>query len=413
MVGNKAVKFYRQMLALQFLNSMKMKIKLSILPTFLLLIIGVIAATATVTGWAAAKNELSLHSATAPATNNASLPLLVWLVVLAKDPQQNVLLDDSHNNRLTRELKTAAKTAGLDVILPTMDLEDISKITPDDICNFDVKIITAAAQRYGAKNVLVGCIAAGMDNGVSSERNGSYSDGTVSDIKHSEWTLLAKGKKTAHWKLTAAGNAMLIRQAINEVGQIITPINPSSTISAVPVLPLASANSPLPTPTATSSSPSFVAASVSTPTATVASVVTPRTAVSTAGSVPSSVAASSATNASNPLNTTNAANAASATNVSSATMPTMVGNASNSAVLRVSDVTSLEQYATVAKYLHTLPQVKRIELFNISTTTVSFSVIINGGKNALLNVLKAQTQLAPDMPSFAGELNYKWMQKKP
>gem|GEM_PF-3611603 len=303
----------------------------------------------------------------------SSIPTLVWLVILAENPSQNILVDDS-NSKTAQVLKSLANSADLDVILPTMDLEDITKITADDICNFDIKIITAASKRYNAQNVVAGCISSptSLTNITLTNNNGMSITQTN---KYSHWMLLTKNKKY-RWKSEALDNKEMINQTLNKITQILKPqdrVNsmnvtiPEPTIT-IPTIksPVAITNMHLETTTKTTSNP------------TVNAVVAPTT----------------------------------------TTIPSGVVDP-NHVVLHINNVNDLDQYAAVVKHLHSLPNITRIELLNITTTSIKLNVTITGGKKTLVTVLGTQKLLIPNSKNAVSTENdpdallYRWTPKTP
>lgn len=83
-------------------------------------------------------------------------------------------------------------------------------------------------------------------------------------------------------------------------------------------------------------------------------------------------------------------------------------------VLRVSNVSGLDQYNDVVKYLHDFSKViTQIDLVNISATEVELAINVIGGKQALINVLDARDKLVPNPDVITSppgvDLDYKWV----
>lgn len=386
----------------------------------------------------------------APKPTAASTPVLVWLVVLAENPQQNLLVDDSSSgkNKVAQALKNAARNNGVSVVLPTMDLEDISKITADDICNLDIKIIKTAAKRYGTENVLAGCIAAPRTPPASvfSAFNLGAKKNLSDDksVKHSEWLLLNNGKKN-RWKLDGADNNSIIKQALTKVGQVA---NPPAALSSLSATPPAEAAAPLTTTDAATQTAAAQTAGAQTAAAEAGmqiaaqqtqteeqqnEAIAPSLAPTSISSAAAATTATTATAA--PTIIDNSSLSASAT-ATAPTSPAAVATtapdtppspppeiAANQAMLTVTNVNNLDQYAAVVKYLRSLPQIINVELLNISATAVKLKVTVNDEKNKLASILKTQQQLAPS-PSDnnqsssgsdannANALSYNWIPKK-
>lgn len=306
------------------------------------------------------------HTPAAAVTHN--LPnnpnILVWLVAIGDKTQQNIFIDDASTNELAQSLKKAANNANIKLILPTMDLEDLTNITADDVCNLDVNTIKTAAKRYGIENILTGCIAKENNN------------------QHSEW-LLITNKQKLHWTLASQNTNSLVTQAVNKVAEILQPAlnNDQKQQSLQPQ------NTQLtPSVTTTPSSP----------------LPAPTTTLTTIDNQPPS---SVLTNPPLPPTTTQMQSLASEQNEQ---LPP------NQVQLSITNITNLDQYAAVVKYLHALPKVEKIELQNINASTVKLKVTILGGKDAIVNLLKTQHQLTPNTNSNntdnqdATTLNYNW-----
>lgn len=81
------------------------------------------------------------------------------------------ILDESSNDILLPALKRSAASYNIPIILPTMDLRDQSAVKAEDVCNFDTNLMRNISSRYGAENILVGCVREGQqfDTGWSSD----------------------------------------------------------------------------------------------------------------------------------------------------------------------------------------------------------------------------------------------------
>lgn len=333
----------------------------------------------------------SVNSAAAPATQTA--PVLFWLVVLGKDSKRNLLLDDSMDNRVVQSLKAAARESGIKVALPAMDIEDITKITADDICGFDAAVVKSASVRYGAKNIVVGCITTAQTVLVDNEG--------AKTSKYSEW-LLITDEKDLRWKFSGQEDGALVSQTMQKIAQLLghPPVAATATTSAPSV------SLPRPDMTPLAASRADVVPPVPLHPVTAAEPVAQGV---TDSSVTSSTPGSAATAAAPSSAVGKAAAAAPPT----AALPETSGN---HVTLRVTNVNNLDQYAAVVKHLHTLPQISRVELLSITSNTVKLNVAINGGLSSLTQLLASQHQFTPlgkgDVPE--GEVNtlsYSWVQK--
>lgn len=335
----------------------------------------------------ASSKEAGRERAVVPSVVSRERPtILVWLVVLAKDPRQNLLLDDSNNSKLAQELKAVAHRGSFSVTLPAMDLEEITTITADDICNFDAKVIKNAAKRYGVKNIVTGCVAAPEVHSASSVfgRIG-MGESAAKITRHSEWLLLAGDDKKASWKETSVDDVTAFEQALKKAGELLNVAKPASKVTELtPNIP--ARVSSLPPPSAKLSPDS------SGTTATTAAVTQLESPSLPPIASPAAVVSSQANGAAAVV---------------------AAEEKADSAVLKVNNVDNLDQYAAVVKYLRTLPQITKVDLLHISATTVELKVAIVGGKNSLVKSLKNQQQLQPvkHTDDIDSDLNYVWVPK--
>jgi len=327
------------------------------------------------------KTNIVNTNITATNTTNANAPtVLVWLVALGSDLQNNIFADDTSNNNITRSLKTAAKNSGIKITLPEMDLEDISQITADDVCNLDSKIIKAASKRYNGKITVAGCI--------SGEKNNL----------HSEW-LLFTNNKNFRWTLNAQDHNTLITQAFNKMAELLNVPAPKAQPLPTPFYEKNKINPPalrsIASPTNIAAQPIIAPQKITEP-PTPAIVNNTNT---TSNNIPSTA------------NTTTDNTAISSPTATQQT-PSSTELQPNQTMMSVTNVTDLTQYAAVVKYLRSFSQVTKIELQNINATEVQLKVTLNSDKNALVSALKPQHQLTPNDTSATdgnnNALSYNW-----
>lgn len=347
-------------------------------------------------------------------TNNQNIPaLLVWLVAMGEDPQQNIFVDDTSNNTFVRSLKTAAKNYGIKIILPAMDIEDLTQITADDVCNLDGKIIKAAAKRYGVNNIVAGCISGSGNN------------------QHSEWLLLTNSKNLK-WNFEAQDSNRIITQSISKIAEILNPQNktpaPTITQTNTSITSTSQNTTKIPTPATPDTK---IKPNTNTTTASISQIqTTPVTQttkpeqqpiVTTTTTAPSSQPATippettiTTTSAPTPIPT--AVDTGTSTTTTTTTTPPTEDLSTDQTIIYVTNVADLDQYAAVVKYLHALPKVSKIELQNINAATVKLKITVPGGKDALASTLKSQRQLIPNTTNTetAGDTNslsYNWQPK--
>lgn len=143
------------------------------------------------------KNNLSENI-----TTNSDV--LIWLVILGYDEKNNILVDDANTSDVATNLRNAAKDAGINISLPLMDLEDVGKISEDDICNLNLENIKNASKRYNSGSTLVGCIVHTMNG------------------ERGQWLLL-NADKSYNWSFYDKGYEEIIKKSLAKVSEIIKP----------------------------------------------------------------------------------------------------------------------------------------------------------------------------------------------
>lgn len=128
--------------------------------------------------------------------------VLVWLTILGTLPKDNTVISDSSNSELAISFKSNAKHAGLNVLLPVMDLEELSQVTGDDICNLNTEVIKKSSQRYNGDAILIGCINKNLVG------------------KKGQWLLLANKKQYA-WIFYGATDDDVLQQVISSTSKIL------------------------------------------------------------------------------------------------------------------------------------------------------------------------------------------------
>lgn len=128
--------------------------------------------------------------------------VLVWLTILENNSANNSVLSDSSSSDLVDNLKSEANALGIDVLLPVMDLSEVSTITAEDICNFNTEAITKASKKYHTSAVMIGCIGKNLTG------------------KKGRWLILANNKQYA---LVLYGNddEDIVKQAVSNVSEVL------------------------------------------------------------------------------------------------------------------------------------------------------------------------------------------------
>jgi len=128
--------------------------------------------------------------------------ILIWLVILGINPGSNYILDDSNYSDISISLRKYSQQANFELMFPTMDLEDMYKVTADDICSLNANIIKPASARYNTKSILIGCIAQTGSN------------------KQGQWLLLNNDKQY-NWNISGANDDAIMQQIVADVGKIL------------------------------------------------------------------------------------------------------------------------------------------------------------------------------------------------
>ena len=93
---------------------------------------------------------------------------LVWLTVTDAEKQPEIIGNESLGNLLT-DMRRAGKKYGVPFIFPVMDVEDINKISVDDINSRAISALKNASKRYTADALLIGNITPTDDGGYQSQ----------------------------------------------------------------------------------------------------------------------------------------------------------------------------------------------------------------------------------------------------
>lgn len=88
--------------------------------------------------------------------------ILAW-VALQQDGKQTLLGLENSETKLIQPLNEAAEQRGLPILLPLMDLDDLSQVSFDAVWQKDDAVVQAASLRYGADILLLAQV--NLDNG--------------------------------------------------------------------------------------------------------------------------------------------------------------------------------------------------------------------------------------------------------
>lgn len=122
---------------------------------------------------------------------------LIWLAIQTEQGQQIVSAD--LDSPLPKELKQAALKRGIPVLLPILDLQDISQISAQDVWDPKLPIIHKVSDRYGASAILVGHL--------NKDNQGQW---------QGDWLALVD-KDSVSWQTTAATTEQVLDKAVGKL----------------------------------------------------------------------------------------------------------------------------------------------------------------------------------------------------
>jgi uncharacterized protein len=128
--------------------------------------------------------------------------ILTWLTVsLTGRPSE--IVNSGSGGTIAEAIKEQTKKYGLPLILPVMDMDDMSKITPTDVNEMTMPILKEAAKRYSPDVYLVGKMQ------------------QEKDIFRSDWRLLL-GNDEWHWTASDKNPAQIIATVMSEVSATLS-----------------------------------------------------------------------------------------------------------------------------------------------------------------------------------------------
>lgn len=149
--------------------------------------------------------------------------ILVWLIANHEQQAIEIINNDSENNLATL-LKTQSKSFGLPLILPIMDVTDMSQISAEDIATRSLPILKEVSKRYRPEALLIG--------------NVDKHDHTY----QSEWHLIFAGREW-QWTIIEQNDEAVIHNLLNEIYKTLANYNKIAIKQAK--LPLQQMNLPL------------------------------------------------------------------------------------------------------------------------------------------------------------------------
>jgi hypothetical protein len=112
-------------------------------------------------------------------------PLIVaWITYTAPKHPIEIISSDT-TNEITRSLKQLAIQRGLPLLLPLMDVTDLTQVSTNDVSSMAIANLSSAAKRYDNDAMLIGNIIQSADGFTSQWK-------LVFDDNQSDWTLTGK-----------------------------------------------------------------------------------------------------------------------------------------------------------------------------------------------------------------------------
>jgi uncharacterized protein len=138
-----------------------------------------------------------LNNAEAASLSEQRPLVLVWVAVSDENKKWQIL-DATMQTPLATAIYDQAKNFGMPIILPTLNSNDLIKITPIDICNFKISSLVLDSPSYNADVILVGCI----------ERNKADKN-TTNFSYQSNWQLVINSDKSdLHYTTTSMNDTL-------------------------------------------------------------------------------------------------------------------------------------------------------------------------------------------------------------
>lgn len=139
-----------------------------------------------------------LKDAKLPIWSNNRPVLVMWLAI--DEDNKRHLVGQETDPSIVALVEQNAQVRGLPVVVPLMDLEDMSKVTVTDVLGQFPSVLQEASSRYGHDGVLVGRLTSHQ--------------GRQSGAWRTEWELLIDGK-THTWETNGIGINQAVKQGID------------------------------------------------------------------------------------------------------------------------------------------------------------------------------------------------------
>lgn len=142
--------------------------------------------------------------------NNAETPqsgdqhkLVLWLALM-RNSHPDVLSSENVADSLSQQLASLGRNRNIEIILPLMDIDDLNKVSVDDVDEINLTPIQQASVRYAPDQILIGSIKV---------------------LPNKQWQghwLLWLNKKRMRWDSTASSYQNAILEGIGHAADLIT-----------------------------------------------------------------------------------------------------------------------------------------------------------------------------------------------
>jgi hypothetical protein len=127
--------------------------------------------------------------------------LMVWLAVTNKQNDTDIIASESSGDMYST-MKQQSTQFGLPMIFPLMDVDDVNRVSVDDISNMAVSVLQDAAKRYAPDGILIGKI-----------------DESGEEVE-SQWELVIKQDQW-NWEINDKTPEAVVSSIMDEISQTL------------------------------------------------------------------------------------------------------------------------------------------------------------------------------------------------
>lgn len=289
-------------------------------------------------------------------------PVVLWLTMQQDNAIQWVSRETQ--NELSHQLEALADKRGLTLVYPLLDLTDTALISEQQVWAEDLNALQAASKRYNADNILIGKL--------SKQPSGWYA----------QWTYVKQGS-SVRWDMSNQELSAVFGEALDEF---------SNRLSSEPAL--------VRTETQKGKSVANIASQKNTGNKDAVNMTAQEALQGTQPEI--------ANGSGSSLDiTANAIAGAESTTDSNSSNAGSSSGQNNTLRLSVVGVSGGEQYAKVLKYLQSLPDVKSVEVAEISPEQTIFKLDTKASPEVLMTAIAAGELLIENMGVSKELLQYK------